>query len=163
MLKIIDNLKPFFENCYARISVRQYSRLMKMSPPTASSLLKGLERDGLLTREKDRNYIMFRANRESSDFIMLSRIYWQRKLREITGLIEADVIVLFGSLSKAETKPDSDVDLAVVGGEKMNLEKFEKKIGRKIQAFWLDSLRDTNNDLRNNIINGHILFGSLVL
>ena len=35
MLNIINNLRPFIEDCYRRISVREYSRLLKVSPPTA--------------------------------------------------------------------------------------------------------------------------------
>ncbi|MEK6887604.1 MAG: nucleotidyltransferase domain-containing protein [Candidatus Aenigmatarchaeota archaeon] len=163
MLKIIDDLKPFFENCYARVNVRQYARLMKISPPTASSLLKGCEKDGLLVKEMDRNYIMFHTNRKSQEFIMMSRIYWQRRLGSLVKSIDADSIVLFGSLSKAETNLESDIDLAIFGGKKTNLEKFEKELKREIHAFWFDSLHDANKELRNNIINGHVLSGRLGL
>jgi|SRR3989338_6423818 len=165
MLEIINNLKPFFENCYMRIGIREYARLMKMSPPTASSLLKGYVKDGLLIAEKDRRYIMFRANQASKDFIMLSRIYWQQRLEGLVKLIEKgspDSIVLFGSLSKGEAKPDSDIDLAVFGAKKTGLGDFERKIGRSIQEFWFDSLDEVKNmELRENIINGHMLSGSL--
>lgn len=163
MLEIINNLKPFFENCYERISVRQYARLMKISPPTASLLLRGYEKEGLLVKEKDRNYIMFCANKESRNFIMMSRIYWQHRLGSLVKSIDADDIVLFGSLSKAETKTESDIDLAIFGGKKINLENFEKEMKREIQAFWFDSLHDANKELRNNIINGHVLSGRLEL
>ena len=53
MLKIINNLKPFFEDCYRRINIREYSRLMKISPPTASKLLYKFNKEGLLLIEKD--------------------------------------------------------------------------------------------------------------
>lgn len=161
MLEIINNLRPFFENCYARISIRQYARLAKMSPPTVSLLLKRYEKQGLLIKEKDRNYIMFHSNQESKDFIMLSRIYWQQKLHKIIK-IDADAIVLFGSLSKAETRPESDIDIAIFGAKKISLEKFET--GREIQALWFGSLAEIKNkELRNSIINGHVLSGRLAL
>lgn len=165
MLEIINNLKPFFENCYARISVRQYARLVSVSPPTASVLLNIYEKEGLLTRERDRNYIMFTANRKSAEFIMMSRIYWQYRLKELTKSIEKalpDAIVLFGSLSKGETRPESDIDIAIFGAEKTSMKKAET--GREIQAFWFSSLSDAKNkELKNNIINGHVLSGRLEL
>src|SRR3989344_7924349 len=103
MLKIINDLKPFFENCYARISVRQYARLMKITPPTASALLKYYEKEGILLKQKDRNYIMFYANRDSKLFISLSLIYWQYRLQDLIKFIENKTvnpaIVLFGSLT----------------------------------------------------------------
>ena len=33
MLEIINNLEPFIEDCYSEIGVREYSRMMKISPP----------------------------------------------------------------------------------------------------------------------------------
>ena len=55
MLTIFNNLKPFFEDNYRRISVREYARIIKISPPSASKLLNNLEKEGLLTKEK-KNY-----------------------------------------------------------------------------------------------------------
>lgn len=163
MLEIINNLQPFFENCYIRIGIREYSRYMNISPPTASSLLKNYEKEKLLTKERDRNYILFTANRESKYFIMLSRIYWQKRLDRITKLVEQalpDAVVLFGSLSKAEVKPDSDIDIAIFAADKIDFKKTED--GREIQIFWFRSFAEIKNKhLKNNIINGHMLSGRL--
>jgi len=46
MLNIINSLMPFFEDCYRRINVREYSRLRKSSPPTASKILFELNKEG---------------------------------------------------------------------------------------------------------------------
>ena len=56
MLNIINNLKPFFEDCYGRINVREYARIIKISPPTASKILLELNKEGLLLMENDKNY-----------------------------------------------------------------------------------------------------------
>lgn len=169
MLKIINNLKPFFENCYARISVRQYARLMKITPPTASTLLKSYEKEGLLIREKDRNYIMFCANKENQVFIDLSRIYWRHMFKEMLDFLSEKLtnpaIILFGSLSKAETKQDSDIDIAIIANEnEIDLSQFREKLRREIQDFWFKSLKDEKNkELINNIINGYVLLGRIKL
>jgi len=106
MLNIIDNLEPFFEDNYRRISVREYARLKKISPPTASKLLLELSKEGLLKRETDRNYIYYFANKQDKVFIDMSRVYWFLKLKN-SGILEVlekellnPVIFLFGSLSK---------------------------------------------------------------
>ncbi len=167
MLNIINDLRPFFEDCYRRINVREYARIMKISPPTASKTLEGFAKEGLLLMEKDRNYIFYYANKENKIFVDLSRIYWRYRLSELTNYLRktltSPTIVLFGSLSKAEAKIDSDVDLAVFS-PKPDLKSldFEKKLKRKIQIFWFSSFEDVDNkDLANNIANGFLLEGRL--
>lgn len=167
MLKIINELKPFFEDCYRRINVREYAKLMRISPPTASKILTIYNNNGLLLKEAYKNYLLFHANKENKDFIDLSRIYWRYMLKDLLVLMEKKLInptiILFGSLSKAEAKSDSDVDLAVFAHKReFGIGIFEKKIRRKIQIFWFESLKDVKNkELANNIINGYVLNGRL--
>lgn len=167
MLNIINNLKLFFEDCYRRIHVREYAKIMKISPPTASKLLSQYNFSGLLLVEKDRNYIFYYANKNSKDFIDLSRIYWRNKLSEVINYLDKSLvsptIILFGSLSKAESKKNSDIDLCILSHKKeININKFEKKLKRKIQLFFFKSIKGINNlELANNIINGYILSGRI--
>jgi predicted nucleotidyltransferase len=166
MLEIINNLTPFFEDCYRRISVREYAKIVGVSPPTASKILMEYNKEGLLKKQEDRNYIFFFVNKESKTFIELSRIYWEDILKEIVELIEKTAvnptIILFGSLSKAETTPSSDVDIAIISHKKeLDIKNFEKKLKREIQIFWFDSFNDITGELKNNILNGDILYGRL--
>jgi len=169
MLKIINNLQPFFEDCYRRINVREYAKLSNISPPTASKLLHDYQNEGLLKREEDRGYLFFFANKESKQFIDLSRIYWTIKLNELVDFLAEKLlnptVILFGSLAKAEAKMDSDLDLAVFATKKeLDLSKFEKKIKRNLQMFWFDSVKGIKSkELANNIINGYVLRGKLKL
>ncbi len=169
MLKIINDLKPFFEDCYRRINVREYAKIMRISPPTASKLLARYASEGLLRRETYRNYLLFHANNESRDFIDLSRMNWRRELAALTSFLEnklmSPTVILFGSLAKAEAKKDSDVDLAVFsGGMKLDVSGFEARLRRKIHAFWFDSpgrFRAESGELKNNVINGYLLTGRM--
>lgn len=169
MLKIINDLKPFFYDCYRRINVREYAKIMHISPPTASKLLASYAAANLLLKTTYKNYILFYANKDSKDFIDLSRFYWRHKLKEIVAFLEkrlADpTIILFGSLSKAEAKSDSDADLAVFAQKRdLNLSSFEKKINRKIQIFWFESAdKIKGKELANSILNGYILRGRVAL
>lgn len=167
MLEIFNKLQPFFEDNYRRINVREYARLAKISPPSASKLLSELEKEGLLKREEEKNYIYYLANKESPLFVKLSRAYWHEKLKDITNFLEqqlvSPVIILFGSFAKAEINPNSDIDLAVFTASKKKIElaTFEKKLKRKIQIFVFKDREDVKSrDLLNNILNGIILSGS---
>ena len=112
MLKIFNELGPFFEDCYREFGVREYARTIKVTPPTSSKILSYLESEELLKRREERGYILFRANRESSILKDLSLIYWRIKLRDAIRAIDSELnsptIVLFGSLSKLESRPDSE-------------------------------------------------------
>ncbi len=169
MLDIINNLKPFFEDCYRRINVREYSRLMKISPPTASKLLSKYHKLNLLLVDRDRNYIFYYANKDNKDLIDLSRVYWRNKLRFFLDYLDKQLlnpaIILFGSLSKAENKIDSDIDICILSSKKeLNLKDFEKKINREIQIYFFSSINQINNlKLRNNILNGYVLNGRIKL
>lgn len=167
MLEIINNLEPFIEDCYSEIGVREYSRMMKISPPTASIMLKKFEFEGLLKKREDKKYFLFRANRESPVLTDLSRIYWRQKMQKILDYLNSEfhypTIILFGSLTKLEAKDDSDIDIAILTNIKkiVNLEKYEKMLNRKLQLFAFKSLSKINNDLKNSIINGFLIQGEL--
>jgi len=167
MLNIINELGVFFEDCYREFSVREYSREIKVSPPTASKMLKGFAKEGLLMMREERGFLLFKVNRESSDMRDLSRIYWKDKLKDFFSYIEnilyPNAVVLFGSLSKLEVLNKSDIDVAIFTKAKkdIDLSKFEKKLGREIQVFVYDSLEKVNKELRSNIINGYVLGGYL--
>ena len=162
MLEIINSLKPFFEDNYRRINVREYARMQKISPPTASRLLDGFHNSTILKKELDRQYIYYYANKESDLLISLSRIYWTGVLEEsgLTDFIEKEflspVIILFGSLSKAEAKADSDIDIAVFSPTKreVKFEKYEKLLKRKIQLFIFQK-----REHFHQLYTGYILFG----
>ncbi|MFH1473363.1 MAG: nucleotidyltransferase domain-containing protein, partial [Candidatus Aenigmatarchaeota archaeon] len=149
--------------------IREYSRLIKVSPPTASKMLLGFHKEGLLIKENDRNYLFYYANKNDKVFVDLSRIYWRHRLDSLTNFFNENLanpsIILFGSLSKAETKNDSDIDICIIGHNKeLKLENFESKLKRKIQLFFFNSIKDINNkELANSIVNGYVLSGRLRL
>lgn len=168
MLKIFNDLEPFFKDNYRRINVREYARIQNISPPSASKLLGQFEEEKLLKKEPEKNYIYYFANKESKTLINLSRIYWQTKIEEsgLVGHLQKELanplIVLFGSFSKAEITQNSDVDLAVftVSEKNLYLENFERKVSRKIQVFKFKNMKDVENkDLLNNILNGFVICG----
>ena len=167
MLKEINNLGLFFEDCYREVSVREYAREIKISPPTASKLLKGFVKEGLLNKREERGFLLFRVNRESVFLRDLSRIYWRKKLDELIEFLDNEThfsgIVLFGSLSKLEATKDSDIDIMIFSDEKqLNLENFEKKLKRKIQCFFNESINNVPKNLKMNVLMGYLMEGMIV-
>jgi len=168
MLELINKLIPFFEDCYRRIGVREYSKIAGVSPPTASKILNEYYKENLLKMEKDRCYLFFYANKESKIFIELSKIYWFYRLGNLFDFLNksfiSPTIILFGSLSKGEAKQDSDIDIAIIAHKKeINIKKFEVKLKRKIELFLFESVKDIKEEIRNNIINGYVLVGKIKL
>ena len=157
MLKIFSLLRPFFEDVYREISVREYARLLKLSPPTAARILRELEKESLLISNKQGIYLFFRSQRENFLCQGLSRLYWQNKLFDITSNLHKQIlfkrIVLFGSLSKAENYVDSDVDLYLdIEKREINTSDLEKELRREVQLHFKESLN--NHNLKKNIEQG---------
>lgn len=171
MLEIFDNLAPFFEDCYRRISVREYARIRNISPPTASDYLREMHKLSLLTEQKERVYIFYSANRESEEFIDLSRLYWKHALNKsglanyLVSNLYDPALILFGSMSKAEVNQKSDIDIAAFSRLMLKSEdfsEFEKKLHRKLHFFHFKSVKDIKNmNLQNSILNGFRITGEI--
>jgi predicted nucleotidyltransferase len=160
MLRIFNKLSPFLEDNYREIGVREYAKIVEISPPTASKVLQELEKEGLLKSRKDRLYIFYRADRESRLLKDLSVAYWRAKLTDLANYISGRAghpkIVLFGSLSKLEATLDSDVDLFVDSEEiSLNLQRFERQLRRTIQILFRPS--KANKNLKKNIEKGVVM------
>ena len=69
-------------------------------------------------------------------------------------------IILFGSGAKATFTEKSDIDIFVEAKEsKLNVAKYEKKLNRKINLLFEPNLNNLSRELRNNIINGIVIYG----
>lgn len=168
MLKILNKLAPFFEDSYKPVSVREYARLTKVSPPTASKILKYFERAGYLQQRAERGHLLFTLHTDNEEIVDLCRLYWKWRLQKVSWAFQAKLVgasgILFGSLAKAEVKPESDIDIAIFAPEKkvLDLKPFEKSLGRKLSVYWFKSFKEVKNEhLLNNILNGMVLFGKV--
>ena len=167
MLKIFNDLKPFIEDCYSEVGVREYSRIIKISAPTASKILKNFESEGLLKKRLDKGYLLFRSNRENEILKDISRMYWRQEFKEFFDYLSSEfhnpTIILFGSLTKLEAKKGSDIDVAILTNieKKISLDKFEEIYNREIQLFIFKSINNINKELRMNVINGYLIQGEL--
>ncbi len=74
-------------------------------------------------------------------------------------------ILLFGSYAKGEDTNTSDMDIAVIGRKQkvLDLKKFESALHRQININFYTSWTEIDRHLKNNILNGILLNGSVDL
>lgn len=171
MFKELNNLKIFFESPTREFNVREFARILKISPATASTLLRKYAKEDLIIERKDRNFIFYKANLESEYYQNAKKYYIIIKIRE-SGLIEElnkfyikPTIILFGSVSNGMDVENSDLDLVVISEKKAEFketEKFEKNLKREIQIFSVKDIKELKNPhLINNVLNGTVLQGEI--
>jgi len=171
-LKVV---KFFIEHPYEEIYLRQLAKKLKLSPFAVKKYTDFLITESIITEERKANLRYFKANSSNLFFKQMKiaynvRLILQSRLidflkQEITTISS---IVLYGSLAKGEDDTKSDIDILIIGKEKrLNVEKYEEKIGKKITLQIL-SWSEWNKNARANsafyyevISNGKSLFGEL--
>ncbi|MBR9702928.1 nucleotidyltransferase domain-containing protein [Candidatus Woesearchaeota archaeon] len=104
--------------------------------------------------------------KDNDETIWLKRAY-NLKLFATSGLLQylkdeqaGVLIILFGSYADGWDRKDSDIDLAFIGAKiELNITKYEKILNRKIHISHYDELRNIDEHLRVNILNGITLHG----
>lgn len=115
-----------------------------------------------------RIFPLYSANFNNMNFKKYKTLFNLRKLLDsglinfLSDLIMPRAIVLFGSYLKGEDTEESDIDIFIESKEeKLNLSKFEKILKRKIQIHFKQDFNDYPRELKNNILNGYVLYGFL--
>ena len=152
--------------------LREISRKINLAPKSVKIYLKELEKENLIVKKEHRiyQYPVYYANRENEYFKYLKRLNTIRSIKE-SGLLDyvnekcmPEVIILFGSASKGEDIKDSDIDIYLQCEEKkVDLNKYEKELKRKINLFFEKNFDKLSEELKKNIINGDKLKGYLNL
>lgn len=166
-------LKAFMNDPLEGFSLRGISEMIKLGLPSVSRYVRSLYDAKLVRKEDVRGNVIWFANRESESFKKRKIAEWIVELEDC-GLLDFldeklsfPSVILFGSCALGEDIMGSDLDLCIVSEEKsVDLEKFEKKIGRDIQVFEFNrkkflKLEKKNNELWKNIINGVVLRGRI--
>jgi len=161
-------LQEFFDSPRKDFQMRELSRRTEIAQTSVINHLKELLKEQLIIKEKKGIYPTFKANRDDEMFKLYKKNDLLLKIRQ-TGLVDfiydsclPDAIMLFGSASKGEDLEESDIDLYVQAREKkLNLQKYEKLLNRKITLFFKENFSELGNELKNNIINGIVIMGYL--
>lgn len=151
------------------LNQRGIARLLGVSPTAVSKSLPALEKEGLARIEKSRtmNLILVELSRESPKAIDLKRTENLRLVYE-SGLADfldkkfpGCAVILFGSYSLGEDTEKSDIDIAVIGSKRkeVDLAKFEKLLERNINMQFYEDMKRIDKNLKSNILNGITLSG----
>lgn len=154
-----------------KFSQREVASVLNVSPTAVSKSIPTLLRLQLLIQEKTNVTHFISFNNQNKRAIQLKRVQNQKMLY-VTGFVDlleevfaGSTIILFGSFSRGEDSKHSDIDLAIIGRKfkHIDLIKFEKIFSRPINVNFYDSWENIHKHLRNNILNGIVLHGSIEL
>jgi predicted nucleotidyltransferase len=153
-------------------NLRGISKFLDVSPTAVSKALKQLEEKKLIKIEKSKvmNLMSIKLNRDNYSIIELKRtenlklIYESNLVDFVENKFPGCTIILFGSYSRGEDIYSSDIDIAIIGSKEkdLNLSKYNKFLERDISLNFYSDWKIKNN-LKNNILNGIILRGSIEL
>ncbi len=159
-------LELFIEFPTKDFSVRGLARELKLSHATILNYINDLQKLILIKKKEATLYPTYFANTENQKYKFYKRNWLIFKITE-SGFIDyiqkealPSSIILFGSGAKATFTEKSDIDIFVESNEaKLDLTKYEKKLNRKINLLFEQNINNLSKELRNNIINGVILYG----
>lgn len=154
-----------------KLSQRELAKILKVSPTAIANSLKKLKDSQLVTVDKTKTINFVSFNRDGPKAIELKRVENLKNIY-ISGLSEylhhelaGGTIILFGSYSRGEDTNTSDIDIAIIErkDKMLHLEPYRKTLRREINIHFYDAWADIHKHLRNNILNGIVLHGSVVL
>ncbi|MEW5896648.1 MAG: nucleotidyltransferase domain-containing protein [Nanoarchaeota archaeon] len=159
-------LELFIEFSSKDFSVRGIARQLKLSHATVLKYITDLEKLSLIKKKEATLYPTYFANTESQKYKFYKRNWLVFKITQ-SGLVDniqkealPSSIILFGSGAKAVFTEESDIDIFVEANEtKFDFSKYEKKLNHKINILFEQNINNLSKELRNNIINGILLYG----
>jgi len=169
---MIKTAEIFFLNPTKEHYLMDISRNIGLAHTSVKKNLNKLVKKGIIIesieKKGGRNFPIYKSNindklfREHKIIYNINSVLESNVIKFIEDKLMPKSIVLFGSYVRGEDIEDSDIDLFVeCKKEELNLEKFEKKLGRKIGLHFNEKFTVYSKELKNNIINGVVLSGFL--
>ena len=159
-------LELFIEYPIKDFSLRGIARELKRSHATILKYIADLEKSSLIKKKEATLYPTYFANTENPKYKFYKRNWLVFKINEsdLSNYIQRETlpssIILFGSGAKATFTEKSDIDIFVEAKEaSLDLTKYEKKLNHKINLLFEQNINNLSKELRNNIINGVVLYG----
>ncbi|MFH1521844.1 MAG: nucleotidyltransferase domain-containing protein [archaeon] len=161
-------LEVFYEFPEKVFTVREVAKISGVARATAHNILIELKKEGMIDKDGRASW--------GRMFLTKKVNYYVEKIVD-SGLVDflieklvPSAIILFGSVGKGDSVKESDVDIFVESAidnadefiMNLDLKKFEKKIGHKVELFIegkILDLKKRNPHLFNNVVNGVKLYG----
>ena len=151
--------------------IKEIARKIELAHTSVIKHLESLEERGLIIREKGERFFGYRADRDNKDFLFYKKIFNLINIKE-SGLLDfiidslyPQTAILYGSYLRGEDIEKSDIDLFVVSKikKRIDVDKFEKILDRKIHIIIEKNLSRVNKELIGEIKNGLVLYGYMVI
>ena len=152
-----------------KLSQREIAKILGVSPTAVANSIKNLKESRLINVEKTKTINFISFNRDEPKAIELKRVENLKNIY-ISGLsdylekeLAGSIIILFGSYSIGEDTNTSDIDIACIErkDKMLYLEEYEKILRRTINVNFYSSFKDIHKHVKNNILNGILLHGSI--
>ena len=158
-------LEVFFVEPTTVHFIKGISKKINLAPTSVRKHIKDLLAKELIKKKKAKPFDGFIANRENDGFIFYKRVYNLYSLKDLTNFLISNfwpkLIVVFGSYARGEDVETSDIDILIISKERkeINLDKFERKLKRKINLLIIDKLKKLDENIIKKIYNGIVLYG----
>jgi|SRR3989344_2344757 len=154
-----------------KLSQREIAILLKVSPTAVANAIKKLKESDLIQLEKTKTINFISFNRDGPKAIELKRVENLKNIYTsgLSDYLEVELagatIILFGSYARGEDTNTSDIDIATIErkDKMLHLEEYEKILNRRINVNFYNSWKEIHKHLKNNILNGIVLHGSVEL
>ena len=154
-----------------KLSQREIAILLKVSPTAVANAIKKLKESDLIQLEKTKTINFISFNRDGPQAIELKRVENLKNIYTsgLSDYLEVELagatIILFGSYARGEDTNTSDIDIATIErkDKMLHLEEYEKILNRRINVNFYNSWKEIHKHLKNNILNGIVLHGSVEL
>jgi len=169
MIQKCSNIKVlgvFFEEPTQLHFIREISNKINLAPTSVIKYIREFEKEGLIIKKEANPFDGYIANRDNEDFMFYKRAYNLISLNELRKNVLREIspklLVIFGSYSLGEDIEESDIDVLIItkGRKSFDFERFEKSLKRQINPIVLDDIDKIDRNLKSQIYNGFVLFGS---
>lgn len=152
-------LELLFNRPNSEFTIRGISKMTKIPTSSVQRCLKKLRNKGFITKEN--KAVITPYFKFVKAFSIIDEMFKIGLVDYLNKTLNPSVIIVFGSARKGEYAEESDIDLFIEATKetKVNLSKFEKKIGHRIQLFVEKDIKDLPPKLFNNVVNGIKLGG----
>lgn len=170
-LLVLKCLKYFIENPYSEIHLREYSRVLKISPNSAQRFLNLFLEEGLVIEERISNHRYFKANLDSVFFRHVKKTFFIKNFMD-SGIINSlenisSSVCLFGSCAKGLNDSSSDIDLVIISKDKKKVNeivsKFQRKFIQEISFHIFTSLEWKKQKINNKAFYQEVISSGIVL
>ena len=166
-------LRLLFAKSGMSLNQRGVARMLDVSQPAVMKSLPGLKKKNLIkiNQDKESRRWAIEFNRDNLLALQLKRVDNLKQIYE-SGLftflkeeLPGAVIILFGSYSRGDDTIYSDIDIAIIGRKEKNIKltEFHKRLERNISVNFYPSFKKIHKHLKDNILNGILLSGSVDL